>query len=313
MFEIRIRSMIAAVLLATLLFGAWVQEAAHASSVNGINITIREDGVVVVNLSVTVDTGLNKFQLPAEPIVATITVNVNGSILPIFYSNNTLYLPSDKSGTGEINYLVKVETSGRSSWFTINTNKTVWVDIAPNIILIGSPKNVINATIEDGHLLLVVEGPLTLNYTITEATGTNALAATTTSGGQGLNTGGRGLPSYTKLMIIIIFILIVLLSTIYILRRKQSREGSGRKMSADAGGGREAFVTRELDATDWSIIRYLRDRGGEAYQYEIRYALKIPKATLSRRIGKLAGLGLVEVVREGKVNKIILKDNSVIP
>lgn len=48
------------------------------------------------------------------------------------------------------------------------------------------------------------------------------------------------------------------------------------------------------------------DMGGEAYQADLQRRLNIPKATLWRAIRRLENSGYVQVIKEGRVNKIKL-------
>ncbi len=301
-----IRKAMIMMLFTLILFAGIEGIIASSQAIQRVDVVISNDGVVHVSLIVDVEPGLNEYKLPVEPIVASIVAKIDGNSTPVFYSNGTLYLPSEKQGKAVIDYLAKVTLGKRSTWFTIVTNETIRLDIAPNIILLGAPQNLINSTIVDGHLVVTLFGPLTINYTLTEVTVTGGGVGTTVA-----NTGGGestiAFPT-EYLSAIIIFIIAILL--IIILKKKSiigakvtSRREGGTKSPEET----EILLRRELDSTDKKIIQYLREKGGEAYQSEIRYALKIPKATLSRRIAKLARLGIIEVVREGKLNKIILK------
>jgi len=276
-----------------------------AAGVDRMKVVIGEDGVVRVNLTVSVDPGLNELKLPIEPIVASISARIDGNSTPVFYSNGTLYLPSKVKGVANIGYLAKVVIGKKSSWFYIVTNDAVRIDIAPNIILLGTPRNLINSTIYDSHLVMTVYGPLVVNYTITEATagGISQKSPSLTTSGEGQVASNN----FIRNLLVIVIILTVLFALLFKYKLGSSGIGSKGKKGTFTGERDYAILKRDLDSTDWKIIEYLKDKGGEAYQSEIRYALHLPKATLSRRIGKLSRLGIIDVVKEGKMNKVILK------
>jgi uncharacterized membrane protein len=80
-------------------------------------------------------------------------------------------------------------------------------------------------------------------------------------------------------------------------------------------GGRPSHVEAELvspeslDSTDRQILEALKRRGGEALQSELQRELDLPKSTLWRRLRRLESMGYIEVVREGKTNRVrLLRD-----
>lgn len=48
------------------------------------------------------------------------------------------------------------------------------------------------------------------------------------------------------------------------------------------------------------------DMGGEAYQADLQRKLNMPKATLWRAIRRLESAGYIQVIKEGRVNRIRL-------
>ncbi|AEA13269.1 transcriptional regulator, TrmB [Thermoproteus uzoniensis 768-20] len=59
---------------------------------------------------------------------------------------------------------------------------------------------------------------------------------------------------------------------------------------------------------DEQIIKYLRSRGGLAYQGDIVKDLDLPKSTVHKAIRRLAERGLVEVRRQGRINIVTLRE-----
>ncbi len=183
-----------------------------SQAIQKVDVVIGNDGVVHVSIVVNVEPGLNEYKLPIEPIVASIDAKIDGNSTPVFYSNGTLYLPSEKQGKAVIDYLAKVTVGKRSTWFTIVTNDTVRMDIAPNIILLGAPQNLVNSTIVDGRLVVTLFGPITINYTLTKVTAGGEGVVTTVSNIGGTNTGGgesTAVYPTEYILIIIIFIIVI--------------------------------------------------------------------------------------------------------
>ncbi|MFP3281196.1 MAG: winged helix-turn-helix transcriptional regulator, partial [Vulcanisaeta sp.] len=61
-----------------------------------------------------------------------------------------------------------------------------------------------------------------------------------------------------------------------------------------------------LNPTDKEVIKALMEMGGEAYQADLQRKLNMPKATLWRAIKRLEATGYVQVIKEGRVNKVKL-------
>lgn len=76
------------------------------------------------------------------------------------------------------------------------------------------------------------------------------------------------------------------------------------------GGGAESAVTvqpRGLDEVDRRILEKLREHGGTMLQSQLLRETGLPKTTLWRHVQKLEKLGYIEVVREGRSNRLILR------
>ena len=58
----------------------------------------------------------------------------------------------------------------------------------------------------------------------------------------------------------------------------------------------------KLSVEELKIIKFLLNKGGEAYQVEIYKTLNLPKSSTSRILRRLAERGLIEIERRGKYN-----------
>ncbi len=95
--------------------------------------------------------------------------------------------------------------------------------------------------------------------------------------------------------------LALLVLTAYTGRRRIVKALSN---STTRGGQDEAY---DVDA---QILKYLRDRGGMAYQGDIVRDLDLPKSTVHKAIRRLSERGLVEVRRQGRINVVTLKERA---
>jgi len=314
-----------AVLAAALLLGALV--AAAGFTPEEAVITIGPDGVARAYLRGSVDQGLNEVKLPADPIIASIVARVNGSLVAAFYQNGTLYVPSPGPGTLEVEYIVDVKVTPASSWFNITATYPVRVEVAPNIILIGVPQGIADTLVEDGTLILVVQGPTIINYTVTNVTVRQAQNPQEAQAPAQEET-----TSLANLAMVILLGALgagIALTGLALARRNtpkppshpqpqpkptaQEQQATTPPPSTEPQPEAEpapdeqlARLRRDLDSTDLQILQFLDDAGGEAYQADVGRVLGLPKATLSRRVAKLSRLGLIRVEKEGKLNKLIL-------
>ena len=63
----------------------------------------------------------------------------------------------------------------------------------------------------------------------------------------------------------------------------------------------------QLSPLDRDIIEVVEKSGGSILQSELQKRLGVPKTTLWRHIRKLERMGIIQVVKEGGYNKIVLK------
>ena len=262
------------------------------------NITIDTEGVVHVYMEMTARPGINEYALPVDPILASLVTRLNGSLIASFYVNGTLFVPAETPGTVNVEYIANVTVGKSGSSFTVRPGFTVTLTVTPNVILLSMPEGLVSSRVEDGNLVLVIEGPSTINYTIsTVSTTTTAApppgAEQTTITTPTETTQAEGKPP--TLLLAAVLAIVGGLAAAYFLMKKRGTSSS------------TVGLEEYLNSTDYMILRYLEKVGGTALQSVVQKELNLPKATLSRHVNKLARLGFIEVVREGKINRLILK------
>lgn len=261
------------------------------------NITIDTEGVVHVYMEMTARPGINEYALPVDPILASLVTRLNGSLIASFYVNGTLFVPAETPGTVTVEYIANVTVGKSGSSFTVRPGFTVTLTVMPNVILLSMPEGLVSSRVEDGNLVLVIEGPSTINYTISTVSTTTAApppgAEQTTTTTLTETTEAKGKPP-TLLLAAVLAIVGGLAAAYYLMKRRGTSSSTM---------GLEEY----LNSTDYMILRYLEKVGGTALQSVVQKELNLPKATLSRHVNKLARLGFIEVVREGKINRLILK------
>ncbi len=257
------------------------------ADVGGIaTIYIDKNGVAHVVININISRGLNMIQLPIKPIVATLEAQINGSEIPIIYSNDTLYLASPLSGEAVIRYIAVSIYRNNSFELYIGGQNQVRLVANPEIILLIDPSKIISSNIYPNNTLeILVQAPINITYMIKVSLSGNETTTITT---------GRG--ESDRLLLIIAAVT----STV-----------------AAAASATYFFLTRSrrrvieelreiLDNVDMSIIRYLEQRGGSAMQSEIQRDLLLPKTTLWRHIRRLEREGFVRIEKIGQQNRIIL-------
>ena len=252
-------------------------------------VTIESNGVVIVELNISVSEGLNNIILPVKPIPETITVVEAGENIPSIYYNNSLIIPAKKSGTAYVRYVANVTMVGGKIVLEIS-EAIITLRVMKGIVLLSIPENLINASIRDSTLILKFEGPAKIVYTIATQIATSPAiatkpAATTPTSKPSKPTGFILFPS--AWVIVGIGIACVLIAVVFALRRR--------------GGD------RELDRLDKAILKVLKNRGGRMLQSELIMELGVPKTTLWRHVKKLEKLGYVEIEKVGRVNIVKLK------
>lgn len=270
-----------------------------------VELRIKNNGVAYVVIVGNVSVGLNSFTLPITPVVASIETYVNNELVPSIFFEDTIYVPSSSAGTATVMYLANTTISNGKISVKIITNDTVRLVVEPQVILLTMPEEILSAYVEDKTLIMMVKGPLIIDYTITteteemktaETTGNETTTTTVLTKGieeanKSINmngiTGQQALIAVTASVIGIAFLVLALKSRI----KEEKLE----------------IELEELDDVDKTILKKLSELGGSVLQSELQRITGIPKATLWRHVVKLKKLGYIEISREGKANRLILK------
>jgi len=238
-----------------------------------VEVTIRSDGVVSVEMNVTVSVGINHIKLPIEPIPESINVVEDGKNIPPIYYNKTIVIPIEKSGTAIITYIANVTIKGGKATIEIGSAEVV-LKVMKGIVLLSIPKNVNEFKTIDNTIVINFLGPAELSYTIAKSKPAPSAPAT-----------ARYFPMFPWWIPVISIAAIVIIISIYVsTRRRHSR----------------------LDHLDRDILDVLRKKGGKALQSELMNELDIPKTTLWRHVKRLEALGYVKIEKVGRVNVVEL-------
>ncbi len=283
-----------------------------------IQVTVNSNGVVVVQMDLWVDEGLNLIKLPVTPIPESITVLMDNLTLIPIYENGSLYVFSPTSGSVEINYLANISVKDDIFSFDVMGGALVRLILKPEIILLSVPDNAVNFTYTDKELLIEFYGPQTIEYVVKKtsiATSTRSVmvnvTTTTTMESQtetpestettiSSSITPTTVPSETEketwnqfyLLIAGLLIAVLVIASAALLFRRRSR--------------RPPFMEGGLSGVDLEILRLIKDSGGSMMQGDLQAVLRLPKTTLWRHVRKLEKLGYIEIIKEGPFNRLIL-------
>ena len=140
--------------------------------VSGVEIHIDEYGVATVKIVTAFNEGLNVVDLPVDPIVETIEIALGNRTLVPIYEEGKLYVISPEAGTATITYLANISAEGGVLVLRVNSNTTVKLVLSPAAVLLTLPLNIVDAYYENSELIIVFQGPQTLEYTVREVTPT---------------------------------------------------------------------------------------------------------------------------------------------
>ena len=274
-------------------------------------IIIDNDGIVKVMINGTAVSGLNKYPAPVDPIISTMTAMLNGKEVASIYVNKTIYIATTMNGSIQIQYIGNITGTDNYLEFKINDiGAPVKLVVSPNIVLLDIPSNIISIQNIDGKLVIVILPPATIKYTVTktsqtatpvpggttttappqQTTSTPGSPGQTTSQSTGISPGQPVAPSSTMYIVAAVIAVAVIGAVIYYFKKM-----------------RVTNVPDILDKTDKMILDEIKKAGGTIMQGELQKILGLPKATLWRRVKKLAQLGFLEIVKEGNSNRLILK------
>lgn len=252
-------------------------------------VTIDANGVVYGTVSGEVLGSLNEIRLPTYPVPASVEVYVNDTMIPAIVVNNTVYVPAHGKSSFTIKYISNTTVSNGVFKVDIVGKDTITLVIAPNVVLLSMPEKILNTYYLNNNLAFVFKGPVTIEYTIKEPPPTD-------------NETSPTMPGYLDLRFLVTIATLViglgLLIYFYRYRKRSELEF-------------DEYAMRELDEVDLSIIDILKSTSSKMmYQSDLQRVLRLPKTTLWRHIRRLERLGYVEIVKENRRNKIILKKEN---
>ncbi len=287
-----VKTLIIPMLLCLILFTIPTSTLSSNTTSVEVTITITNEGTVLTEIRTYVDIGLFSLKAPVEPIIPTLKARINSNETAVVYTNNTFYIPVSEPGVLEITYLVNTTFKGNIFSFKVYD---VGVDVVliakPNIILLSIPSVIEQVRAEDNSLVIVFKPPALIEYTMsitsmeTPETSSETLAQTPIS-------KSNWIAGFPREYIFIIALTIIALAAILVwsFMKKKKR-----------------LPLEELDETDKLILKTIKNYGGSIMQSQLQRSLGLPKATLWRRVNKLTKLGYLEIIKEGKSNKLILK------
>ncbi len=288
-----VKTLVILVVLCLILFSIPTLTTSDNATNVEITITITNEGTVVVDIKTYVDVGLFSLKAPAEPIIPTLKAYINNNETAIVYTNNTFYVPISEPGELEITYLVNTTFKDNIYSFKVyDVDVDVILIARPNIILLSIPSAIEQVRAEDSSLVIVFKPPTLIEYTISIKsieTVSEALSETLAQTPVNKDSWIAGFP---REHIFIIALVIIALTTILVWGFVRRRKG---------------LSLEELDETDKLILKTIKNYGGNIMQSQLQRSLGLPKATLWRRVNKLAKLGYLEIIKEGKSNRLVLK------
>ncbi len=266
----------------------------QCQKIETIRVYLKNDGVAIVELRGTAIEGMNEIPLPIEPVIPSIETYINNTLTPSIYVNGTLFIPSTGNGSLLIRYIANTTCTNGNLQLTINCSDVVELIIEPKIILLSLPEEIVGVDEVDNNLIIKLRGPTQIIYTIA--------APPPTKPPEEEKPPPEVAPKppsiwdyISKPITLIILVAAAIIVVVVAIMRKRSSP---------------AISKNAIDDIDRSIIDKLKKHGGTALQSEIQRELGIPKATLWRRVNKLAKLGYIEIIREGRSNKLVLKISS---
>lgn len=271
--------------------------------------------LVSINVTTTQSVALLNITLPVEPIAPTLTVqSANGSSIPAMLMGDNLIIPVFGNGTFMVKYVPSI-TQSPSGYLLMNISSPYIVSIfvSNDVLITHLPINlIINFTkVNNGIVLQLAPGNYSIGFipetptthvttqsTTSTTTNTTVTTNNTTVGigqttPQTVKRAAPSMPQYVYYVIpIVIAAAVALLIYAFVIRRR--------------GPEVNPVIVEGLNPTDREVIKALIEMGGEAYQADLQRKLNIPKATLWRAIKRLEATGYVQVIKEGRVNKVKL-------
>ena len=256
-------------------------------------ITLYNNGTSTISLNTTLTGEFVTLQLPVQP-QSYILVLVNGT--PTAYMINGTSIVVPVLGTANVSIMYVPRVFVKDSFIGMNVgNATVELVIPSNILIDNITLSLISMSMVNNTLIIEARGPGQFLYTVMPTTSTKHVTHVTTA--------ITHTPILETTMIILIAVIIITAFTLYALRIRQRWKG---------GKGESTGVlppTLSLNDYEISIIRYLRSRGGSAFEVDIFRDLGIPRTTIWRSVRRLESLGIVRITKvEGKNMVTLIKD-----
>ncbi len=251
-------------------------------------IYIDSNGVVHINATIYLTTGLNIIYLPAPPVIETVSISLNGQELPFLYNSsaNALYVVAFTSGNCTINYVANVSIENNVFTLHLSNGYMYRLLLDPNIILLNVPRNISRYGYINRSILYIEFSDKQVISYIVKPPATVSTPITT----QKTEMPQQFLSSAFLFIVIALAIVIALSLYIYFIR---FRGGKGKELEL-------------LNEVDLAILRALEKRGGSALQSELQKDVAIPRTTLWRHVRKLEKLGYVRIEKVGLQNRVVL-------
>ena len=256
-------------------------------------ITLYNNGTSTISLNTTLTGEFVTLQLPVQP-QSYVLVLVNGT--PTAYMINGTSIVVPVLGTANVSVMYVPRVFVEDSFIGMNVgNATVELVIPSNILIDNITLSLINISMVNRTLIIEARGPGEFLYTVMPTTSSKHVTYITTT--------LTRIP-ILEMMVIIIVVIIIVALTLYALRIRQGQRRNERYESTGA------FLSAlSLNDYEVAIIRYLRSRGGSAFEVDISRDLGIPRTTVWRSVRRLEGLGIVRITKvEGKNMVTLIKD-----
>ena len=249
-------------------------------------ITLYNNGTSTISLNTTLTGEFVTLQLPVQP-QSYILVLVNGT--PTAYMINGTSIVVPVLGTANVSIMYVPRVFVKDSFIGMNVgNATVELVIPSNILIDNITLSLISMSMVNNTLIIEARGPGQFLYTVMPTTSTKHVTHT---------------PILEITMVILIAVIIITAFTLYALRIRQRWRGGKEESTGTLP------PTLSLNDYEISIIRYLRSRGGSAFEVDISRDLGIPRTTVWRSVRRLEGLGIVRITKvEGKNMVTLIKD-----
>ncbi|MGC9153548.1 MAG: helix-turn-helix domain-containing protein [Vulcanisaeta sp.] len=253
-------------------------------------ITIFSNGTPIISLNTTLSGGFVTLALPALP-QSYVLIYVNNTPTPGIVNNTYIIIPIFGTANVSITYIPKIQVMNNFVEIDIINNETIELVVPNNVLIYNITLSIINMTMVNKELVITAGGPGTILYTTT-ATQTGTTITTPSSASRKTH------PIWFVSLAVIIVATVIILVTAIALR--------GRAL------GKQKYLGLEygLNEYETAILKYIKSKGGSAYESDISKDLGIPRTTVWRSVKRLESLGLVEVRKvEGK-NLVIIKRKS---